>query len=117
MRILVLGGTRFVGRAFIEAAVAAGENVVAVNRGLTGSVPDGAREIRTDRNTPEGVERITQLAEQADVVVDTWSGAPRVVSAVTRAIAAHSLRYVYVSTRSVYVSPLERGATEAAPVV
>jgi nucleoside-diphosphate-sugar epimerase len=117
MRILVLGGTRFVGRAFIEAAVAAGANVVAVHRGLTGSVPEGALEARADRTTPEGVTRIAGLAEQADVVVDTWSGAPRVVSAVTRAIRSGALRYVYISSRSVYASPLRRGADETAPVV
>jgi nucleoside-diphosphate-sugar epimerase len=117
MRILVLGGTRFVGRAFIEAAVAAGADVVAANRGLTGSVPEGALEIRADRTTAEGVARIAALAEQAEIVVDTWSGAPRVVSAVTRAIESRALRYVYVSTRSVYASPLAPGADETAPVV
>ena len=117
MRILVLGGTRFVGRAFIEAAVTAGANVVAVNRGLTGSAPDGCVEVRADRTTPEGVARIAELAGQADVVVDTWAGAPRAVSAVTSAIESRVQRYVYVSTRSVYDSPLRRGADETAPVV
>ena len=117
MRILVLGGTRFVGRAFIEAAVATGADVVAANRGLTGSAPDGAIEVRADRTTPEGVAHIAQLAAQADVIVDTWSGAPRAMSDVTRAIGAQVQRYVYVSTRSVYESPLRRGADETAPVV
>jgi nucleoside-diphosphate-sugar epimerase len=117
MRILVLGGTRFVGRAFIEAAVAAGAEVTAVNRGVTGAVPAGAREARADRTTPEGVARIARLAEQADAVVDTWSGAPRVMSAVTSAIGGQVPRYVYVSTRSVYDAPLQRGANETAPVV
>lgn len=117
MRILVLGGTRFVGRAFIEAAVAAGAEVTAVNRGVTGAVPAGAQGARADRTTPEGTARIADLAEKADAVVDTWSGAPRVVSAVTRAIASQVPRYVYVSTRSVYDAPLRRGANETAPVV
>jgi nucleoside-diphosphate-sugar epimerase len=117
MRILVLGGTRFVGRALIETAVAAGADVVAVNRGLTGPTPEGAQEFRADRTTPDGVTRIAGLAEQADAVVDTWSGAPSVVSAVTRALQSRAPRYVYVSTRSVYASPLRRGADETAPVV
>jgi nucleoside-diphosphate-sugar epimerase len=117
MRILVLGGTRFVGRAFIEAAVAAGADVTAVNRGVTGATPVGAREARADRTTPEGVARIAGLAENADAVVDTWSGAPRVMSAVASTIASQVPRYVYVSTRSVYDAPLQRGANETAPVV
>jgi nucleoside-diphosphate-sugar epimerase len=117
VRILVLGGTRFVGRVFIEAAVAARANVIAVHRGLTGSTPAGAREVLADRAAADGVTRIAQLADQADVVVDTWSGAPRIVSAVTRAIGLHTSRYIYVSSRSVYAAPLRRGADETAAVV
>lgn len=117
MRILVLGGTRFVGRSFIEAAVAAGAEITAVDRGVTGATPVGAREVRADRTSPEGVACIADLAKQADAVVDTWSGAPRVVSALTSIIGPQVQRYVYVSTRSVYDAPLQRGANETAPVV
>jgi 2'-hydroxyisoflavone reductase len=45
MRIFVIGGTRFVGRAFVETALAAGHEVTLFNRGQTNAhlVPDVER--------------------------------------------------------------------------
>ncbi len=54
MRLLVLGGTRFVGRAVVEEALARGWEVDAVHRGVTGALPDGARALHADRTDPAG---------------------------------------------------------------
>ena len=52
-----------------------------------------------------------------DLVVDTWSGAPAVVLDAALALADRAERYAYVSSASVYASPLAAGFDETAPVV
>jgi nucleoside-diphosphate-sugar epimerase len=46
MRLLILGGTRFLGRAIAARALMAGHDVTCAARGLAGEVPEGARLIR-----------------------------------------------------------------------
>lgn len=49
MRVLVLGGTRHVGRAVVEAGLARGDEVTTLNRGLSGPVAEGVRGLVADR--------------------------------------------------------------------
>ena len=55
MRLLVLGGTHHVGRAFVEAAVARGDEVTTVTRGLTGTAVAGAEARHADRLDRKGM--------------------------------------------------------------
>ena len=76
MRLLVLGGTRFVGRAVVEEALARGWEVDAVHRGVTGALPAGARTITADRTDRE--QLAVALGDRTwDAVLDTWAQAPR----------------------------------------
>ncbi len=52
-----------------------------------------------------------------DLVVDTWSGAPRAARASARALADVAERYVYVSSASVYREPPRPGRDESEPTV
>src|SRR5947209_16686335 len=52
MRLLILGGTVFLGRAIATAAVAAGHDVTCAARGTSGAVPAGARLVPVDRSVP-----------------------------------------------------------------
>jgi 2'-hydroxyisoflavone reductase len=114
MRLLVLGGTRFVGRAVIDAALGRGWDVTALNRGLTGELPDGVVALRADRSSPE--QLADAVAGQSwDIAVDTWSGAPAVVTHAARILAGQVARYGYVSSASVYV--LGAHVDETSPVV
>ncbi|MEU1256883.1 NAD-dependent epimerase/dehydratase family protein [Streptomyces chartreusis] len=114
MRLLVLGGTEFAGRAVVEAALERGWDVTVFNRGRHES-PAGARALRGDRISPDG---LTALAEgEWDAVVDTWSAAPRAVRDVARLLRGRAGRYVYVSSRSVYEWAPPAGYGEDAPVV
>jgi nucleoside-diphosphate-sugar epimerase len=115
MRILVLGGGRFVGPSIIGAAIARGWEVTAFNRGQTSSVPSGAKTIVGDRTNLADLPRLAE--ERWDGVVDTWSGAPRMVRDAASALASSAERYMYVSSRSVYRWPPPHGADETAPVV
>jgi nucleoside-diphosphate-sugar epimerase len=52
-----------------------------------------------------------------DAVIDTWSGAPRVVLESVQRLVRRVGHYGYVSSRSVYVWPIPVGLDESAPVV
>ncbi|MEV6948959.1 SDR family oxidoreductase [Streptomyces sp. NPDC051172] len=114
MRLLVLGGTEFAGRAVVAAALERGWEVTVLNRGRH-RLPDGVRALRGDRTAPDG---LAALAEgEWDAVVDTWSAAPRAVHSAARLLRGRVGRYVYVSSCSVYAWPAPAGHDESAPVV
>ncbi|MFC6082191.1 NAD-dependent epimerase/dehydratase family protein [Sphaerisporangium aureirubrum] len=114
MKLLVLGGTEFVGRAVVEAATARGWDVTVLNRGSK-AVPEGVTALRGDRKAPGGLDALG--GGEWDAVVDTWSWAPRVVRDSARALAGRAGSYIYISSRSVYTYPMARGANEDWPVV
>lgn len=101
MRLLVLGGTRFVGRAVVADALARGWDVTALHRGVTGSLPDAVTALHADRTSVADLTRSLGDA-QWDLAVDTWAGAPRVATASARALAGRVGRLGYVSSMSVY---------------
>ncbi|MDX6430790.1 MAG: hypothetical protein QOE54_3156 [Streptosporangiaceae bacterium] len=117
MRLLVLGGTEFVGHAFVDEALSRGWPVTVFNRG-THRLPDGVTALRGDRTAEGGLAALEGQGEW-DVVVDTWSWAPSAVRDAANALAGRVDRYVYVSSRSVYAQPRPLGSGEAedAPLV
>lgn len=122
-RVLVLGGSEFVGRAVVEAALARGSEVTVVNRGRQ-PAPAGARSLVADRRVPDALAHALgdELAAPAsegyryDLVVDTWSWEPQVVRESARLLEPIAERYCYVSSRSVYAEP-RAGADETAALV
>ncbi|MFC4906903.1 NAD-dependent epimerase/dehydratase family protein [Actinomadura gamaensis] len=121
MRILVLGGTWFLGKAVVAQAVADGMDVTTFSRGRTPGVP-GARAVHGDRAAGEDLIR---LAEQGpwDLVIDTSAEVPIDVQVGARILAGSAARYTLVSTVNVYAgwptepldesSPLREGAADA----
>lgn len=115
MKLLVLGGTAFVGRALVAEALARGYDVTTFNRGRTGTAPAGIAALHGDRTRAADLDVLS--GGRWDAVVDTWSGAPRHVGTTARVLARAVGHYGYVSSRSVYRWPLPVGADESAPVV
>jgi 2'-hydroxyisoflavone reductase len=115
MELLVLGGTRFVGRTAVADALSRGWSVTAVNRGVTGALPEGVRGIVADRTSPDELARALE-GLRPDAVLDTWSGAPVVVQTASRLLEGRASAYCYVSSISVY-SERPAGADESSPVV
>ncbi|MFJ8311611.1 MULTISPECIES: NAD-dependent epimerase/dehydratase family protein [unclassified Streptomyces] len=115
MRLLMLGGTEFVGRAVTEAALTRGHEVTVFHRGRH-EPPAGVVSLHGDRTAEGG---LAALADgEWDVVVDTWSHAPAAVRDAARLLSGRVGRYVYVSSRSVYEHPTPLGADEdTAPLV
>ena len=100
MRLLVLGGTRFLGRAIVDEAISRGYDVTTFARGLSGHPRPGAEVLQGDRTSfPD----LLQLAERDwDAVIDTSTIAPVHVAACAQLLAGHVGHYTYVSTISVY---------------
>jgi nucleoside-diphosphate-sugar epimerase len=96
MRLLVLGGTRFLSREVAAQAVALGWDVTCACRGASGDVPEGARLLVWDRAADAP-------AELTDATWDAVVDVARLPSHVRRAVAAvPDAHWVFVSTISVY---------------
>jgi nucleoside-diphosphate-sugar epimerase len=116
MRLLMLGGTAFVGRAVVEDAVARGWEVATFNRGRGAWAHPDAERLTGDRLDPASYAPL--LAQRDwDVVVDTWSGAPEATRAIAALLAPRTARYAYISSCSVYAPPPVPGAGETAPLI
>jgi nucleoside-diphosphate-sugar epimerase len=113
MRLLVLGGTAFVGRTVVTAAVERGWSVTTFNRGTGGWSHPEAEHILGDRTVH--LDRLRH--GRWDAVVDTWSGAPRVVHAAASLLAGRVARYAFISSRAVYATPMPSGMDETAATV
>lgn len=100
MRLLVLGGTSFVGRAIVEAALARGHEPTVFSRGRTGAdLFPGVQRLRGDRETGD----YASLADgRWDAVVDVSAYVPRHVTEAADALADRVERMVFTSTVSVY---------------
>lgn len=115
MRLLVLGGTAFVGGAVVDAALERGWSVTTFNRGTRPERRPGVEHLVGDRTRPYDVARLG--AGRWDVAVDTWAAAPVVVRTSAELLSDAVGRYVYVSSRAVYASPVPAGLDEDAPTV
>ncbi|MER6009309.1 NAD-dependent epimerase/dehydratase family protein [Streptomyces bluensis] len=115
MRLLVLGGTEFVGRAVVESALGRGWEVTVFHRGRH-APPPGVRSLHGDRTAADGLAALADGGPW-DAVVDTWSAAPRAVREAARLLRGRVGRYAYLSSRSVYAHPPAGGTGEDAALV
>src|SRR4051794_8306269 len=99
MRLLLLGGTKFLGRHLVEAALGRGHAVTTFTRGVTnpGLFP-AAEEIHGDRTR----DLTPLLGRDWDAVIDTSGYVPRVVRSSAEALEGSVGLYVFASTISVY---------------
>jgi nucleoside-diphosphate-sugar epimerase len=98
MRLLILGGTQFLGRAIAAHALAKGHDVACAARGVAGTVAPGARLIRVDRDEPDGLAPLA--GEEFDAVVDV-SRHPGQVRRAVAALKPRVAHWTLVSTGSV----------------
>ena len=109
-RLLVLGGSRFVGRALVDDGLDRGWDVTVFNRGRSVPRDPRVRQLTGDRDDPAALAPLDQ--GEWDYVVDTWSGAPRAALRSARALADRAVRYAYISSISVYEPPPPIGVRE-----
>src|SRR5262245_34894569 len=114
MRLLVIGGTRFVGRGVVRFALDAGHEVTLFNRGQTD--PDAypeAEHLVGDRDGGLDVLR----GRSWDAVIDTCGYVPRVVRASAELLAGAVGHYTFVSSLSVYADDRTPGQDESATLL
>ena len=118
MRILILGGTRFLGRHLVDAALAAGHEVTLFTRGQTN--PDLFPKVERLRGyrdpSVDGGAGLAQLkGRRWDAAIDTSGYVPRVVRAGAEALADAATHYTFVSSISAYRDFIKAGIDETYP--
>jgi 2'-hydroxyisoflavone reductase len=103
MRLLIIGGTRFLGRHLAAQALAAGHELSLLHRGRSraGLFPE-ARHLLADRNDEVALAAALAGAGPWDAVIDTSASVPRQVHALARVLVDRTRHYQFVSTISVY---------------
>jgi 2'-hydroxyisoflavone reductase len=113
VRLLVLGGSVFVGRHVVEAALARGDEVTIFNRGRTSThLFPVVERLQGDRDG--GLDPLG--GREWDIVVDTSGYVPRVVRQSAELLASAVDRYCFVSSMSVY-SDFSHAPTETSPLL
>ena len=115
MRLLVLGGTHFLGRHVVTAALERGHDVATFTRGVSGAPPEGARALHGDRDDRQALP--DALGNwRPELVVDT-SGQTRAAARNAAAALADVQGYAFVSSLNAYRNwpPGPIGREEAEP--
>ncbi|MEM8857332.1 MAG: NAD-dependent epimerase/dehydratase family protein [Chloroflexota bacterium] len=113
MKLLIIGGTQFVGRAMAQEALSRGHELTLFNRGKTGGdlFPE-AEKLVGDRDG--GLDVLT--GRQWDAVIDTCGYFPRLAKDSAEKLKDSVQAYCFVSTISVYGDTSEPSIVEASPM-
>lgn len=114
MRLLLLGGTAWLGRRLARSALERGHEVVCVARGASGDVPSGARLIRADRDDDDALAEASR--EGWDAVIDV-SRQPGQVRRAARDLEPGAEHYLFISSVSAYADHSELDQDEDAPLL
>ncbi|MFI6595189.1 NAD-dependent epimerase/dehydratase family protein [Nonomuraea sp. NPDC050536] len=111
MRVLVLGGSGFLGRAIVEDALARGHQVTTFNRGQSNPDVPGVEPVHGDRGVTADLERLVD-GRSWDLVIDVNGYVPRVVGESARLLSGHAQGYVFISTVSAVKDFPDKPATD-----
>jgi 2'-hydroxyisoflavone reductase len=113
MKILIIGGTKFLGRHLVESALARGHNVTLFNRGKTN--PGLFPQVETLLGDRE--HDLEKLAGRAwDAVIDVAGYFPRIVRLAATGLERSVNQYVFISSISAYADFKKIGIHESDPV-
>ncbi len=109
MKVLIAGGTSFVGHAIARAALEAGHEVTLINRGRTPhDLPSSIEQLVGDRQGDLSALR----ARSFDATIDTIAYRPHDVTSLAEALDGRGGHHVQISSISAYRPPTRPGATE-----
>lgn len=111
MKLLIIGGTRFVGRHLVNEALARGHEITLFNRGKNAGVFPNVEQLHGDRDKDVSLLK----GKSFDAVIDTCGYIPRHLQMVADVLLDVPL-YVFISTISVYADPIPLHADENAPL-
>ena len=113
MKILIIGGTKFLGRHLVDSALAHGHEVTLFNRGKTN--PDLFPQVETILGDREhDIEKLS--SREWDIVIDVAGYLPRIVRLSAIGLERCVSRYVFISSLSVYADFRKIGIDESYPV-
>jgi len=117
MDILILGGTRFVGRHIVDALIEGGHRVSVLTRGTSpDELPASVERLKGDRN--EGVGGLSALHGRTwDACVDVSGYTPKQVRPSAESLHDRIGRYLFISTVSVYVDSSDAPVLETHPLL
>lgn len=113
LRILILGGTGFIGPHQVRMALARGHQVTLFNRGRT--APDLFPDVETLIGDRDG-DLEALRGRTWDVAIDNSATLPRWVRLSTEALAGSVAQYVYVSSTGVFYPYLTTDIPEDGPI-
>jgi len=113
MKLLVIGGTRFVGRHAVEQAVGRGHEITMFHRGES-EPGDGFPDVEHVHGDRDGGLSLLK-GRTWDAALDTCGYVPRVVRQSARLPGIAAGHYTFISSLSVYPEDVAPGATEATP--
>jgi 2'-hydroxyisoflavone reductase len=113
MQLLIIGGTRFLGRAIVEEALSSGHEITLFNRGQ--SNPDLFSSIEHLQGDRDGGLDVLK-GRKWDAVIDTCGYVPRLVRSSAEALRDSVEHYTFISTISVYAESPVAGMDESAPL-
>ncbi len=113
MRLLVIGGTRFLGRHLVQSAVERGHDVTLFNRGKTD--PRLFAELEQVFGDRDGELKALE-GRQWDACIDTCGYLPRVVAASVALLSSAVRHYTFISTLSVYEDFTAPDVNESSPL-
>ena len=116
-KILLMGGSRFIGIHLLRALHKKGHEVTVFNRALTrrsAPYPKGINFVRGDRDNPEDIKKLFN-AQYYDVLIDIHGWKPEHVIPILQNYRLSIGHYIYLSTTGVYKDPVEYPITEESP--
>jgi 2'-hydroxyisoflavone reductase len=111
MRILIIGGTAFVGRHIAAAAIDAGHDVTLFNRGLTDA---GLFPLATHLTGDRDVDLAALASGSWDATIDVCAYFPRQVRSLASALGGRGGTYVFISSVSAYSPTMQPNYDESA---
>lgn len=114
MRILIIGGSVFLGRAITQEALRRGHEVTTFNRGRSGVDLPGVEAARGDREVAADLDRLV-AGRTWDAVIDVMGRVPRVVGESVRRLNGRTGTYAYISSISALTDFSARACDESSP--
>ncbi|MFI6292085.1 NAD-dependent epimerase/dehydratase family protein [Nonomuraea sp. NPDC050790] len=115
MRVLVIGGSAFLGRAIVQEALGRGHEVTTFNRGRTGPDLPGVEAVHGDREVTADLERLVD-GRTWDLVVDSSGYVPKVVGESVRLLSGRAATYAFISTISAFKNFPAEHTSEQSPL-
>ncbi|MFE6051150.1 NAD-dependent epimerase/dehydratase family protein [Kitasatospora sp. NPDC056446] len=114
MKILLLGGSSFLGRAYAAEALARGHQVTTFNRGRSAADLPGVEAVRGDRDSPADLARLVD-GRDWDAVVDTSAQQPAQTALAVRLLRERARHYTLVSSVHAFADWPARVVSEDSP--